>query len=54
VEVYVNGLVNGVQDFEQRDVFIEATSPSAPPVVVRSVLLNDFTMPLEAVFAGVE
>lgn len=54
VEIYVNSLVNGVQDFELRDVFIETASESAAPVLVRSVMLHDFTMPLEAVFAGVE
>ncbi|MBL7992093.1 MAG: Uma2 family endonuclease [Candidatus Kapabacteria bacterium] len=54
VEVYVNGLVNGVQDYELRDVFMETASESAAPILVRSVVLNDFTMPLTAVFAGVE
>ena len=54
VEVYVNGLVNGVQDFELRDVFMETASESAAPVLVRSAVLNDFTMPLMAVFAGAE
>ncbi len=54
VEVYVNGLVNGVQDFELRDVFIETASESAAPALVRSVMLHDFTMPLAAVFVGAE
>jgi Uma2 family endonuclease len=54
VEVYVNGLINGVQDFELRDVFIDTASESAAPVLVRSVILHDFTMSLAAVFAGVE
>lgn len=54
VEVYVNGLVNGVQDYELRDVFMETASESAAPILVRSVVLNDFTMPLTAVFAGAE
>ncbi|MBD1207412.1 MAG: Uma2 family endonuclease [Ignavibacteria bacterium] len=54
VEVYVNGLVNGVQDYELRDVFMETASESVVPVLVRSVVLNDFTMPLTAVFAGAE
>lgn len=54
VEVYVNGLVNGVQDFELRDVFMETASENAAPVLVRSVVLKDFTMPLTAVFAGAE
>jgi Uma2 family endonuclease len=54
VEVYVNGLVNGVQDFELRDVFIDTASESAALVLVRSAMLHDFTMPLMAVFAGAE
>jgi Uma2 family endonuclease len=54
VEVYVNSFINGVQDYELRDVFIETASESAAPVVVRSVMLHDFTLPLEAVFAGAE
>lgn len=54
VEIYVNSFVNGVQDYELRDVFIDAASESAAPVLVRSVVLNDFMMPLEAVFVGVE
>jgi Uma2 family endonuclease len=54
VEIFVNSFVNGVQDYELRDVFIDAASESAAPVLVRSVVLHDFTMPLEAVFVGVE
>lgn len=55
VEVYVNGLVNGVQDFVLRDVFfIDTALESTATVIVRSVVLPDFTMPLVAVFAGAE
>ena len=55
VEVYVNGLVNVVQDFVLRDVFfIDTALESTATVIVRSVVLPDFTMPLVAVFAGVE
>lgn len=54
VEVYENGLVNGVQDYELRDVFMKTASESAAPILVRSVVLKDFTMPLTAVFAGAE
>lgn len=54
VKVYVNGVVNGVQDYELRDVFMETASESAAPILVRPVVPNDFTMPLTAVFAGAE
>lgn len=52
VEVYVNTLVADRHDFELREVFVAADTHE--PVLVQSFLLEGFTMPLEAVFAGAE
>lgn len=49
VEVYVNTLVDGVQDFELREVFSEE---STELVSVHSFVLKEFIMPIQAVFDG--
>jgi Uma2 family endonuclease len=51
VEVYVNTLQGERYDFELRDVFVNAEDE---PIIVESFVLLGFTMPLEAVFMGID